>query len=129
MRRFAIGLFLILHGLAHSAFGMAAQDLPGRAGYALSGPPRMWLATILFLAATPGFMAAGLGHWGVVGLAPYRRPITHSAVAASVGLLVLFPRGVATTAIGLLIDAAVAFLTLGVSVSLPGRAATKGATS
>lgn len=104
MRRVSVGLFFVLHGLSHAAFGMAAQDIPGVAGYALSGPPRVWLATTLFFGAMPGFLAAGLGRFGVIGLARHWRTLARGATAASVALLLMFPRAPLTTALGLAFD-------------------------
>ena len=113
MARFFVGLFLVLHGLAHAAFGMTAQDLPGVPGTALSGPPRVWLATALFLGATPGFIAAGFGRWGAVGLARHWRGITYGAITSSVALLFIFPRGLLTTGWGLALDALALLLAMG----------------
>jgi hypothetical protein len=126
--RFAVGLLLVLHGLAHAAFGMAAQDLPGHAGTALSGAPRIWLATALFLGATPGFVGAGFGRWGVVGLHRYWRSLTYTAVVASVALLLVFPRGFLLTTLGLAFDA-VALLIAMSTAELPRSSLTprKGA--
>lgn len=121
MRRFSVGLFLVLHGLAHAAFGMAAQDLPGVAGNALSGPPRVWLATLLFLGATPGFMAAGLGSWGTIGLARHWRTLAYGATTASIALLLMFPRGLMTTLLGVGFDAVALLLAMGALESPLGR--------
>jgi hypothetical protein len=130
MPRFPVGLLLVLHGLAHAAFGMAAQDLPGVAGTALSGPPRVWLATVLFLGATPGFMAAGFGCWGTVGLARHWRAIAYGAIAASVALLSMFPRGLTTTLLGLGFDAlALVLARAGLQQSLRGASSVGGAVS
>lgn len=68
MRRQGIGLFFVVHGLAHSAVGMAAQDLARQLPWA---PSRGWsvaIATALFAMAMSGFVAAGLGVWGVCKL-------------------------------------------------------------
>lgn len=67
--RKAIGLLLVLHGLAHIALGMAAQDEPvhGLARFLPEGL-RGVVATALFLLVTPGFVAAGFGVWNVPGL-------------------------------------------------------------
>ena len=124
MRRFWVGLFLVLHGLAHAAFGMAAQDLPGIPGHALSGPPRVWLATALFLGAMPGFMAAGFGRWGVIGLRHHWQSFAYGAIAASAALLVIFPRGLLATALGLAFDAIALLLTMAtVDLTLRGLSA------
>jgi hypothetical protein len=104
MRRFAIGLFFVLHGLAHAAAGMAAQDVPGGVEVAFGFGVRVVLATTLFAIATPGFVAAGFGTWGVVGLERWWRVAARSAAVASALLLILFPRGLVDTAIGLAFD-------------------------
>jgi hypothetical protein len=112
MRRFLIGLLLVLHGLAHAAFGMAAQDLPGRAGTALSGPPRIWLATALFLGATPGLVAAGFGVWGTIGLERCWRELVYAGAISSIALLLMFPRGMLETIVGLSLDALVVMIAM-----------------
>ncbi len=128
MRRFVVGLFLVLHGLAHAAFGMAAQDLPGVAGNALSGPPRAWLATALFLGATPGFMAAGFGRLGTVGLARHWRTLAYGATIASVALLLMFPLGFTITLAGLSFDALALLLAMGRFEGSLGSPASSGGT-
>lgn len=102
MRRFAIGCFLLMHGLAHAAIGMAAQDMARRAPF--YPELRVALATLLFAVAAPGFVAAGLGSWGVVGLARFRSTVVRAAAAASALLLLGFMRRFSESAIGLGLD-------------------------
>lgn len=101
MRRFVFSATLVLHGLAHAAAGMAAQDLTRDAMG--SGELRRFVATTTFACATTGFVAAGFGVAGVAGLAARWRALAIVAVVASVGLLTAFPRSLAETlpAIGL----------------------------
>jgi hypothetical protein len=104
MRRFAIGLFLVLHGLGHAALGMSAQDLPRRLAFV----PETWMlivASALFVVTMPVFVAAGFGLWGVIGLRSVWRPLTSAGVVASCLLLVLFAPAPMLRAFGLGFDA------------------------
>ena len=126
MLRFGIGLFLVLHGLAHAAAGMAAQDAPRGFGLALGPGAAVVLATALFATATPGFVAAGFGIWGVAGLEPRWRVFARSASVASALLLVLFARPLLETALGLTADA-VALVLAGASIRGGARELTPSA--
>jgi len=79
--RAAVGLALVLHGLAHIAIGSAVQDT--RRGSELV------VATVLFFVATPGFVAAGFGAWNVPGLRSIWSGLVKASVLASVLLLVM----------------------------------------
>ena len=112
MRRFAIGLFLVLHGLAHAAAGTAAQDVPRGIAAALPAGASAPFATLLFIVAMPGFVAAGFGVWGVVGLRRIWGPLTSSAVMASALLIAFYSPPPAQVVAGLVLD--------GVALALSG---------
>ena len=115
MKRFLIGSFLVVHGLAHAAMGMAAQD--ARAGS--FGVARTAVATVLFLLATPGFVAAGLGVYGVASLEKRWTALVEAAAVASAILFLLVGRGVIEASFGLAFD--VLALVLAETVTLPER--------
>jgi hypothetical protein len=94
MRRTLAGLFFVIHGLAHAASGMGAQDAHG-------GVVRVSLATLLFSLATPGFVVAGLGVWGVPRLERHWRVVAQIAAVASALLLALAWRGILEMSLGL----------------------------
>jgi len=120
MMRFLIGSFLVLHGLAHAAAGMAAQD--ARSGS--FGIGRVAVATILFLLATPGFVAAGLGAYGVMGFEKRWPALVEAAAVASALLFLLGDMGVIEASFGLTFD--VLALVLAETVTLPERRRTSG---
>lgn len=93
--RVIVGLLLILHGLAHVALGMAAQD----AGSSVA------LSTALFLVATPGFVAAGFGAWGVRGLRSIWGGLVKASVLASILLVVFCAPPTSRALVALLLDA------------------------
>jgi hypothetical protein len=103
--RFGLGLLLILHGLAHVAVGMAAQDDPHH-GLARWLPPRVAVAigTGLFLTVTPGFVAAGLGAWNLFGLRRIWAPLVKVCVLASFALFALTAPSALRLGIGLTLD-------------------------
>ncbi|HEX6626794.1 MAG TPA: hypothetical protein VF105_02460 [Gemmatimonadaceae bacterium] len=74
------GTFLFLHGLAHAGIGMWA----GETG-------RWWLPISLWELAMVGFLAAGLGAFGVDGLRNFWRPLTVIGAVASLLLLIMTP--------------------------------------
>lgn len=106
MRRFGVGLFLVLHGLAHAAAGTAAQDAPRGIAAALPAGARELLATLLFIVAMPGFVAAGFGVWGTLGLRRIWAPLTSTAVLGSALLLALYSPPSTQLVVGLGLDAA-----------------------
>ena len=77
--RAALGVILILHGLAHASAGMWATDIGGRA-----------LVTLLWEISTLGFMAAGLGLLGISFLERYWKLLVVLASVSSLALLLLF---------------------------------------
>jgi hypothetical protein len=111
MRRFAIGLFFVLHGLAHAAIGMTAQDAPHGLALAFGPGLRVALATTLFVIAMPGFVAAGFGHWGVVGIRHWWRTLARVAAGGSLLLLLFFSTSPAEAIAGLVLDAVAVALT------------------
>lgn len=108
MRRLLVGTLFVLHGLAHAAAGMGAQDL-ARGAAAGTSDLRTFIATTTFAVATVGFAAAGLGIAGVSGLAPRWRPLAAVAVMASAGLLAAFPRSLAEMLPAVALDALALF--------------------
>lgn len=100
------GLFLVFHGLAHAAAGMAAQDYPH--GVAASWLPASWatgVATVCFLFAVPGFVAAGFGFLRIAGLARYWQQLVWLSSFGSALLLTLFSRSLLESGSGLVLDA------------------------
>lgn len=107
MIRTIAGILLVLHGLAHALPGIRVTD-PTVWDAAGSGV-LLRLATLLWVMAAAGFLAAGLG---LLGAAPFRTRVRQPAwigVAGSAGLLLLlWPTTWAIPA--LLIDGAVALV-------------------
>jgi len=97
LTRAAVGLALVLHGLAHVALGTAVQDT--RRGAELV------VGTVLFLLATPGFVAAGLGAWSVPGLRAIWGGLVKASVLASVLLLVMAAPSGARATVAIVLDA------------------------
>jgi hypothetical protein len=101
-----IALFLIAHGLVHA--GLAAAPNPNdpetKPGAFFTSPERSWLlpnlginssavqwiGIILVALATLGFILAGLGVFGIPGLAEAWRTIAVFSAVVSLLLLVLF---------------------------------------
>jgi hypothetical protein len=82
---------LILLGIAQINIGIRAADAAH--SWVLSGltpDAALWLATVLWIAATNGFVAAGFGMLGVSWLRVHWRLLAWSALVGSVLLLVLF---------------------------------------
>lgn len=77
--RIGVGIMLILHGLAHASAGMWATDIGGRT-----------LVTLLWEAATLGFMAAGAGLIGLEVFHKYWKPLAVFASLSSLALLLLY---------------------------------------
>lgn len=88
MIRTLAGVLLVVHGLAHALPGMRVTDATRWTG---SGA-WLWLATILWLAATLGSVGGGLG---LLGAAPFQnrwREMAWTGAGASAALLVFFWR-------------------------------------
>jgi hypothetical protein len=79
MKRVAIGLVFVLHGLAHSGLGMWATDL---------GPA--WLVVPLWWLAEVGFLVAGFGLLGVPWCRKVWEPMALIAAISSIILLQRF---------------------------------------
>lgn len=77
--RILLGVALILHGLAHASAGMWATDIGGRT-----------IVTVLWEAATVGFIAAGAGLFGVASLKRWWRLLVVIAAVSSLSLLLLY---------------------------------------
>ena len=77
--RVAIGVLLILHGLAHASAGMWATDIGGQT-----------LVTVLWEGATLGFMAAGAGILGVAVFQRVWKFLILFAALNSLALLLLY---------------------------------------
>jgi hypothetical protein len=77
--RSLMGVFLILHGLAHASAGMWATDIGGQT-----------LVTILWEIATLGFMAAGAGLIGIDVFHRHWKTLTAIASVSSLALLLLY---------------------------------------
>ena len=90
--RVLTGLFLILHGLAHSRAGTVLVD-PARSWRLFDDTPlgtvMVWTTGILWAVSMLGFAAGGLGLLGVVGLRRHSRRLVLAAAIASVLLLAL----------------------------------------
>ena len=91
MARKSFAWFLVLHGLAHSGPGMWLAE--GRQG---------WPFSLVWLAATLGFLGAGLGLLGARWLRPRTRLLAAVGVLGSAILLVSLPHPLAL--LGLLAD-------------------------
>lgn len=104
MRR-VVGALLILHGLAHASAGMWATDIGGR-----------MLVTLLWEAATLGFMAAGAG---LIGVALLRKGWRLSIVVGSLcSLALLLLYGHPLFLLGIAADMAA----MAVAIAFPGLA-------
>ena len=104
--RIIIALFLIAHGLVHAGLAAAPNpnDPDAKPGAFFTSPDRSWLLPKLGLnpssiqwigitlvaLATLGFVLAGLGVFGVPGLAEIWRIMAVISAVASLLLLVLF---------------------------------------
>jgi hypothetical protein len=116
--RWALGIFIVLHGLVHLWYLTLSQGLvefeaemgwTGRSwlfSAFLAEPATRWLTTGLYAVATLGFVAGGLGH---VGQQDWWEPITIAAAAISAVTILLFWDGgtnmlVQKGLIGFLID-------------------------
>lgn len=115
INRVAIGVALILHGLAHSGAGFLLVD-PERAsrlfdGHA-SGTFILWLTGMLSAVSMLGFVAGGLGVLGVAGPHQHGRRLVVIAAVASVMLLARAATPYAVA--GMALDLA-AFMFLGVT--------------
>jgi len=108
--RFLIAALLIAHGLIH--WGLAAAPPPAPGGPNTPYWPSIWRAAssdtwpvaaigldnaavralggVLWIAATIGFVLAGLGVLGVPGLHEWWRGLTVASVAVSLPLFILF---------------------------------------
>jgi hypothetical protein len=90
-RHTALGVSLILLGIAQINVGIRAADaahspvLPG-----LTPRVALWVATILWVATTLGFVAAGFGMLGVSWLRLHWRRLAWTALVGSGVLIVLF---------------------------------------
>ncbi|MCL7454159.1 MAG: hypothetical protein M8467_14040 [Anaerolineae bacterium] len=119
--RWALGIFMVLHGLVHLWYLTLSQGLvefeaemgwTGRSWLfsAFLGDAAMrWLATALFAVATMGFVAGGLG---LVAQQEWWEPVTIVTAAISVVTILLFWDGgmqmlVQKGLIGFLIDIAI----------------------
>ena len=108
MRRRAVAVFLILHGLAHATAGIWAATMGN-----------LWLSTMLWAVATIAFLAAGFGLLGVPRLAAWwRRLMIHGAIS-SLLLLSLYPHRV--FGLGIVIDLALIAVAIGSSIPPPRR--------
>ena len=89
--RVVFGLFLILHGIAHSRAGSVLAD-PARSWTRFNGTElgtiMVWTTQMLWAVSVLGFIAAGLGLLGASGLRRHSMQLVFFAAAAS-GLLLL----------------------------------------
>ena len=106
MKRVALGLLLVLHGLAHAGAGMWIADRT---------PP--WLLTVVWTTAMVGFVAAGFGVLGVPLLRAHWRRLLVAAAVSSMILLVLGRNPLLS--LGILIDATLLALALRGSPAAP----------
>jgi hypothetical protein len=113
--RVLMGVFLILHGLAHSRAGTMLID-PARSWPLFDGTVLgvivVWIVGILWALSTIGFIAAGLGLLGVAGVRRHSRRLTFIASIASVLLLALAAKPYAVA--GAVIDVAL-FVLIGLT--------------
>ena len=103
MRRFLFGLLYVLHGLAHVFGGIRWQDVQRRPVLGTSSASEV-VGTLLFALATTGFVQAGLGAWGLVGMRRIWRPLARLAVAASLLLLLFFIMPSLRLTLGIFLD-------------------------
>jgi len=92
MLRTLLGLFLILHGLAHALPGMPtdAGDSSLLFWLGVDASATRAVGTLLWAIALVGFVAAGLGAWGVKGLRPNLAAVAGMAATASLALFLLY---------------------------------------
>src|ERR1043166_7961603 len=87
----ALGVALIFLGLAQINVGVRAADKAHSwLLHGLAPSTGMWVATVLWFVAMPGFIGAGFGLLGVTWLRARWRLLMASALAASILLLVMF---------------------------------------
>lgn len=119
LSRVIIGLFLILHGIAHSRAGSVLAD-PARSWTLFNGTVlgtiMVWTTQALWAVSMLGFIAGGLGLLGVVGLRRYTQQLIFAAAATSGLLLILAEKPYALY--GAVIDVALLVL---IAVSTVGR--------
>ena len=106
MRRRVIGVFLILHGLAHAAAGVWASTMGN-----------LWLSTGLWAVAMVAFLAAGFGLLGVPRLGAWWRALTLHGAVASLLLLALYRHP--ALGVGIVIDLALVFMAFRLPVPPP----------
>ena len=107
MRRIALGIALLLHGLAHANAGMLSAD------------DRGLVATALWAIASVAFLAAGFGLLGVRRLYRHWQVLSLIAIASSLLLLVTYRPATAT--IGIIVDVALLAVIGFVSISREWR--------
>lgn len=110
MLKFVLGAFLVAHGLIHWSLATVPTPKPGELNTPFwpswwrNDSNSAWLVTamgldraavrafgaLLWMAATAGFVAAGLGVMGVPVLHDWWRPLAVASVVASLPLFVLF---------------------------------------
>jgi hypothetical protein len=121
--RVLTGLFLILHGLAHSGAGIVLAERE-RSWHLFDGTTLgtgiAWITTTLPLVSTLGFVAGGIGLLGVAG--PWRHSRRLVLVAAIASLLILPLAEKPYAAVGMSIDALLVGL-LALSAMRPTRGA------
>jgi hypothetical protein len=92
--RIAIAVILIAHGIGHTLglfplFGWGKSDAWTGQSWLFTGllgdTPARWLGALIWIAATLGFIAAGMG---ILGFAPLQAPWRTVAVASSILSLV-----------------------------------------
>ncbi len=109
MRRFLVGLFFVLHGFAHALVGIRWQDVQRHPLGGTSSASAI-CGSALFALTFAGFLQAGLGAWGLIGLRRIWRPLARIAVAASVLLLFLFITPSLRFTVGVFLDVAALLL-------------------
>ena len=105
MQRLLIGLCCVVHGAAHAFVGIRWQDVQHHPiGGTREASELLGLA--LFAISFAGFVQAGLGAWGMVGLHRIWRPLARIAGGASLLLLFLFINPSLRFTIGVFLDVA-----------------------
>ena len=110
MKRYAIGILLVLHGAAHAASGVWAADRIAP-----------WLLTPLWLVAMVGFMAGGFGLLGVATLRRHWRNAVLLASLASIALLAISRHP--ASVLGMILDLVLFALALENGVAVVARPA------
>jgi hypothetical protein len=99
MLRFVIGVFIVLHGLVHLLYAghsrrlfelrpdMAWPDGSWAFSKLLGGSATRTLASVLYVLATIGFVAGGIG---VFGQQAWWRPVVVASAAFSTAIVLLF---------------------------------------